>query len=58
MQDFCKPSMNVVMCVKKGCYKETDEPNNCWEKYKDATKNIDLEEIPGAVYSGNVCKCY
>ena len=47
--DFCKPSSECsYVCHQKGCYKETDEPNNCWEKYKDATKNIDLEEIPGA----------
>lgn len=51
--DFCKPSSECsYVCHQKGCYKETDEPNNCWEKYKDATKNIDLEEIPGATYTG------
>ena len=51
---FCKPSNECSYeCYQKDCYKETDEPNNCWEKYKDATKNIDLEEIPGAKYSGN-----
>lgn len=52
--DFCKPSNDCTYeCFKNDCYKETDEPNNCWEKYKDATKNIDLEDIPGAKFSGN-----
>ena len=51
--EFCKPSdVCTYECFKNECYKETDEPNNCWEKYKDATKNIDLEEIPGAKFSG------
>ena len=50
---FCKPSNECTYeCYKNNCYNETDEPNNCWEKYKDATKNIDLEEIPGAKFSG------
>lgn len=38
--DICK-SYCTYECYEAGCYKETDEPNTCWEKYN---------------YSGEGCK--